>query len=135
VDEAVQGAAAVIGKVKATTGRGVALSSLVNCWKLWRCVSWQGLEKTAQRQPNRRSGYGSRRSCQGGDCRISGGIGAGRISSKQARCSSGYAFETPKASFMPAQGIRPGFIAPSTISSAEGATHPSSTPGATASML
>ena len=54
--------------------------------------------------------------------------GAGRIYSKQARCSSGDATETPKASLIPAQGIRPGFIAPSTISSPEGATHPSSTP-------
>jgi hypothetical protein len=54
--------------------------------------------------------------------------GAGRIYSKQARCSSGDATETPKASFIPAQGNRPGFIAPSTISSPEGAIHPSSTP-------
>jgi hypothetical protein len=30
--------------------------------------------------------------------------GAGRISSKQARCSAGDASETPKASFIPAQG-------------------------------
>ena len=31
--------------------------------------------------------------------------------------------ETPKVSFIPAQGTRPGFMAPKTLWSAEGATH------------
>ena len=41
------------------------------------------------------------------------------------RDGSADAIETPKASFIPAQGKRPGFIAVKTASSAEGATHPS----------
>jgi hypothetical protein len=59
--------------------------------------------------------------------------GAGQNSSMQTRGRSADAVETPKASFIPAQGKRPGFIALKTVSSAEGATHLSSASRATAS--
>jgi hypothetical protein len=58
---------------------------------------------------------------------------AGQNSSMQTRGHSADAVGTPKASFIPAQGKRPGFIALKAVSGAEGTTHLPSASRATAS--